>query len=608
MLKEKSMRWCRAHYPGLFLLIFLTLVTGHPTDAAAHSVKQLEEIAAEAKSLDDFLKNPRLQARYEAALRSYQSRDRFRCESFEKIIAKVKVLQKGIPTLGERLWTRVETPVITVEATASEKDPLATSAANSSFTIQRLPRNFHGLFFDPSPAGCLSDNCSEADYFSPDRWAAALKDSEVYVVEKNGIFTDLTLLVTPVTQGKQTYGLVSLGGGPGLARLQTLRLPPEKKWKRSSLLNAWLSIAAKMKPKDWRGYVRMRRPQSKQPAIRLLASTDSSAERKIGKPDQFSSAEDLGKQIRGALPNRCLASVRDDKKYLLGLSSEPAASMVLIASGSLTTINLTSGPAVAEFLSNAVTPTQLPGLAEVTPAQVNEFKSTVTNLMLNAKAPETRANAGLALNVLNAETPKAAPSNEVISSFLKALKDPSPIVREVAGLGLLDAGAPGRTGIPPVSDAFTPRADRSFPAHFPEFLDRAARALGDKRDPQGLAEMDRFLRKPDKFPDELRDSAPFRRALAGATDALVRNGIPVDKKAVGNLLDNFSRAEDPQERAKYRDTLVDLMRNNKDPQATVDALERADRNPRTRELAQEVREEANREKLECDEDTTKEGR
>ena len=89
-----------------------TLMVSFPLLAGAHSLERLEEIANRAASLDEFLSRPELVREYGAALKEYYGRDRFRCESFETILAELRQLKEKVPGLKERLWKKEPTAPI----------------------------------------------------------------------------------------------------------------------------------------------------------------------------------------------------------------------------------------------------------------------------------------------------------------------------------------------------------------------------------------------------------------------------------------------------------------------------------------------------------------
>lgn len=291
----------------LALTIAFVLSLFYSTSSYANSIERLESLASRAKNLDDFLANKDLQQDYYRALKEYFHRSKFRCESYDRILQKLKKLSAQVPGFRERLWSKQRTETFGVEAFPDPEDKLAPQDILVEYRFKTLPRRFHAIFNDPSPKSCLSDNCTENDASSPDRWANVLNDSKLYVVERNGIFTDQSILVTPITKNGKTYPLVTFTGGGGLSREMEVSQRKTKKKAKTTLFAEWLGHEEPRKAKGMGPFVTMERVSADQVNIRPTTASALQKAAIIGKSHEFRPTDPLAKKMGAAAPRGCVA-------------------------------------------------------------------------------------------------------------------------------------------------------------------------------------------------------------------------------------------------------------------------------------------------------------
>ncbi len=322
------------------------------TQALAESLSKLEAIASQAKSLDDFLSKPQLINAYHQALVQYQHRDKFRCESFEKIIKKLKVLC-GVPGFKQSLWAKQDPKPVFITAFPSEEDAIANHNVHTVYVFRPVPRLFHGIWNDPSNGSCKSDDCEKNDLTSPERWAVALKGSQLYYLERDGIFTDQSLLVTPVEAKGKTYPLLSITGGPGLTRPLTVVSSLSKSTRVSTLLQEWAARAMKRNPKSWGTFVVVKHTDqgAEVRPWKTVIDTKQSSDKPIAALHNFSTIDRMAKAIESALPRNCqLAHTETASNLFLGLVSPTSKGTKTSNNSFQTAANLDSQASSADLV------------------------------------------------------------------------------------------------------------------------------------------------------------------------------------------------------------------------------------------------------------------
>jgi hypothetical protein len=211
----------------------------------ASSLENLESLLSRAKNLDDFLSNPSLQEKYFSALRAYQSRDHFKCESYAQILDQVKLLKQTVPGFSDRLWAEDNSKEFQAVVVNTQGD-------RQTYTFRPISRGFHRIWFDPSSEGCLTPTCEKTDLYAPDRWTSILQGNHFYALEKDHIFVDSTLLIASLRNGKDKtpIQLVSWTGGPLLTKELRILSSISHLEKNSSLLEYALTQLSYPKTTD----------------------------------------------------------------------------------------------------------------------------------------------------------------------------------------------------------------------------------------------------------------------------------------------------------------------------------------------------------------------
>ena len=131
--------WCSA---------FIAFIMLWGTPASSKSLDELESIISGTTDLSEFLSRPELQKQYKEALQVYFGQSKFSCESFEEIIADLKVLNQSVPGFGSRLWKSRPADRFEVEKFLSPNS--RGSKRLATYQVRSLPRQFHGIWMDPS--------------------------------------------------------------------------------------------------------------------------------------------------------------------------------------------------------------------------------------------------------------------------------------------------------------------------------------------------------------------------------------------------------------------------------------------------------------------------
>ncbi len=403
----------------LFLIASI-LVSGNvlmPTSAQGESLARLEEIAGKAKSLNEFLSRPKLIAQYHQALKQYQHRDKFRCESFDKILLKLKAISK-VPGFSDQLWAKQDLNPILVKAFPSEDDALANHSVLTTYTFRPVPRLFHGIWNDPSSNGCLSDDCQKNDPTSPDRWAASLRGSQIYYVERDGIFTDQSIFITPLKANKRIYPLLTLGGGPGLTRSLTTVNSMNGSKQVTTLLEVWMARGMTRIPKTWDHFVMLKRTDQGLEVQNWRRATASHIQesKPIAALQDFSPMDDMAKGIETAMPRKCeTAKGQTVADIFLGF----VAPVDNVTKTVVTTNNTNIDPNPPAALLAAIEGAKLKDLSDApsvsNPNQITRTETTETTI----------TNPSPASTVTNLEKPSRSLSSLTVGESSLAQRSPS---------------------------------------------------------------------------------------------------------------------------------------------------------------------------------------
>lgn len=433
--------------------LLLGLILAAPT--FAESLAELEKIAAQAKTFDDFAGSIVLKERYLNALKKYQHRDRFRCESFDKIIAKAKTLADKIPGFADRLWEKIEPRYFEVAAYPSAKTsgPIQ-SAIKDTYGFRGVPRRFHALWNDPSLTGCYSDACEENDDGVPDRWAVTLKDSDLFYVEKNGIFVDQSILFVPLLKENKPYRLVVVGGGPGLLREVDVWDGRINKSRPQNLMKTAVEI---MQHRYWKDQA----PEMiVDKTARKIASIEND-QKLSAPPEDFSVGDPMAGAIEKVQGRKCIADGKKGKpgaSLVLGKKLDSPDALQKYGWSTPLSPVFNDVKALAGALNDKSFNDKLVSPYSLSPSDKELVDTSLSQLLLNNPNAATRAKAAMALDLMNRPdaTKGFAERNSpyqpininingnknVADAFRKGLSDPDPAVQAASAIGAVDTLRP----------------------------------------------------------------------------------------------------------------------------------------------------------------------
>jgi hypothetical protein len=573
--------------PRLLWSLLLLAISGPA--CRGETLDRLEAIARQAKSLDDFLARKELVAQYGKALIAYQHRNRFRCDSYEKIIGELRVLNQTVPDLGRRLWAPLTVSSVTIPVMDIPKDDensTETPAAMHTVTFRAVPRRLHGIWNDPSIKGCTKNGCDRIEAMVPERWAIALKESEIYYVERDGIFSDLSLLLTPVARDGRVYPLLTLGGGPEL--MKTIQVQDaDHQIQETTLLKQWISAVTPRLPKKWHSFVMVRSGTKKENYQRLVERLvrDRKQKRWEGAPHEFTTEDKIARAIEAASTNQCVATLDAplDSKFLGMLSPKPT-NFTVIANNPKTVLD-PSDPAAVKLGLATVKYGDLGLLDDLPTTSSKIVESTLTQTFLSDPSPQNRLAAGMALNermkrpsfngttegVRDRELASRTPLDNIIAASNKALSDPDPTVRGIAGLNLVQNGIQTPQTIMP-----------AILASHPPFYGPSGKPGGP------------YINDPNY--------------LNGVADSVLKPNSPITGAPIVELMKSYKDAT-PEDRRTAAKMIAETLRNSPNPDDIAKQIYGTvlEGEPKLKELRDEVTKELHNSQTQCKPSWAKKG-
>jgi hypothetical protein len=592
---------------GSFIVGGLFMALGFGVRAS--DLDRLETLAGQTKEMGEFLADTSLSEAYFKALKTYQGRDHFKCESFTQILDKIRKLVQTVPEMKQRLWARTHWPSITIETLPTADQVLVTSSRPVRYSFRPMPRRFHALWIDPSAQGCLTDNCKKADVSSPDRWAAVLEASEFYVVEKDGVFTDLSLLISPIYRDGEIYPLVSLGGGPLLLKTMRIIDPITRKLRETTLFKEWMAEMLPFKHKGWKNYVMLQRGASQDS---FLGKVEPSQPRRVadpvlGKVNEFLPLDPLADGMQHVLPRACLATDISTIQSFLGVAPGNKNSLVVVNDYFLSPLKVTDPNSVTAALSG-VSYGNLGAFGSLSPLQSQQVQPVLNQLFRNSPDAEVRAKAGVALAQLNpppaaspqkggARSPASAPSAWPLAPTLsQGLSDPSPAVRAVSAEALASQPNPPGEAARALASSFNPGGGpgiegtglpKTFPWNDPGYLLKGMEDLKGNDSPDALWNQHQFT-QPGQIPikDDSRLGDSRLAQLETARLAFQRDKkLPFSPSQLDEAAAIADRSDSRNRNSIARETARLLQTPGFDPTADFRELDAVHR----RELAEERR-------------------
>ena len=545
----------------LLLAIFFGL--GVTVSAPAQSLEKLESIVAKAKDLDDFLFQPQLREEYFKALQAYQHRDRFRCVTYEKILDKVRLLRNAVPGFKERVWEPLKLESVRVTTVADKQDLFATAETRNAFELKPVPRRFHAIWNDPSSLGCLSDSCDKNDSGSPDRWAVLLKDSEVYYVEKNGIYTDLSLSVIFLKKGDQSLAYLAIGGGPGLHKAYAVEDPQTKLKHDSTLLETWMLRMRKRGP-QWKTFALLNRSDRK--LVQRGTGNLFPKSTPLGSLAEYAPLDSaFAEKVELTVPRPCLTAENQKQKGNLILSGDPKGTDPAIPNLALLSPLLLGDTQSVTKALGEVTP--LSGSAgpfgDLSPSEKETVMTTISKIYRENTNPETRARAATVLGDLG-RSPRSAGDRSLASdSNLPALlagglNDPSALVRDASALGLVQLGQPNPAALNRITEVAGNGAGTA--AKLPPALNQIFRETAS--DVLGHRDLNRVVNQDDARSalDRLTQLPPAARERS-ANEIAKRLADPTTSRTFVRGILKPAEGETPEQR-QAREEIVRQVREN----------------------------------------------
>ncbi|MEZ4749440.1 MAG: hypothetical protein R3B54_02080 [Bdellovibrionota bacterium] len=221
--------------------------------AQARSLKEMERVAQKATSLSAFLSSTPLLEEYKKAVESYYGQSRFNCQNFWEVIDELRALTKRVPAVEESIWRPWH----------HKNSVLILTPDGHAYNFRSVPRKLHTLWSYATENYCENEVCTNLFVENRNRgtvllgrWTSTIAGSQVQLIEKDGRYSGMALLLTPFSKDGKTYGLVDAYGDR-----KTLSAPVKVLHTKSgkpletTLLNAWLETTSAAKPEWLAGFL-----------------------------------------------------------------------------------------------------------------------------------------------------------------------------------------------------------------------------------------------------------------------------------------------------------------------------------------------------------------
>jgi len=422
----------------LFIVISLVSFLNLP-QANAESIKRLETIVSSFSSLDEFLENRSAVNRYKIALQKYTGRKTFPCESFDDVIAEVNKLKNNVPGFSSRLWKK--------RKFGGNFEAVSNRDSEAIYRFQSIKRPFHAIWLAPISSNCEFKLCSEQDRMMPQRWAVALKKSQLFVLERNRKFTGGSILTVAFNDHGRRIGLVSASRLDRFHEPDILSNPRTKKKTRSSLFRLWVVRTQK----SWGRLSELRKSTSKEGLYDLVQLAPKPGKGKVlTSLRNFRLFDTMAGKITARSARNCFASTSKQSLDLV-VGSPPAEPGELKVSAKASIEILFNTPeqvnALLDKMQDPATADQALG------SLMNQPGSPLENnlIRLLQHNPDATRREQI-INVLNllyerqnpkgkSRNPSSNKSSPIEKALKKALKDKSLPVRTLAAESLSKQGS-----------------------------------------------------------------------------------------------------------------------------------------------------------------------
>ncbi|MCB0405159.1 MAG: hypothetical protein KDD51_10260 [Bdellovibrionales bacterium] len=221
--------------------------------ANARSLQEMERVAQKAPSLSAFLASAPLLEEYRKAVEAYYGGGRFNCQTFGEVIDELRALTKRVPAVAESIWRPWH----------HKNSVLILTPDGHAYNFRSVPRKIHTLWSYATENYCENEVCT--NLFSENRnrgtvllgrWTSTIAGSQIQLVEKDGRYSGMALLLTPFKKEGKTFGLVDAYGDRRTlsAPLRVLHTRSGKSLE-TTLLDAWLETTSAAKPAWLAGFL-----------------------------------------------------------------------------------------------------------------------------------------------------------------------------------------------------------------------------------------------------------------------------------------------------------------------------------------------------------------
>ncbi len=524
------------------LVIFTALLLG--SVSFAQPFQALEDVVSRASSFSDFLSQPKLVQAYKAALQTYYGTQKFSCESYEDILARLTKLNAEVPGFGEEIWKKEEaSSVVAFRAEANA------STERFRWELAPVPRKLHAIWNDPSQRGCVSEDCGKAEITAPERWAVGLPGSRAYLLHRNGKFSGSGLVLFPVAKGKETFSLVTPTGTGPLEERAGYSASPSGRVSSYSFLDRFVD--------EWKGAPAVSVQYDKKDASVARVNRLRSGKGKAfaGFLDEFKPASPMATSVAKVIPRQCFAKKGSEINLFAGFNGAGPSQKP-------PTFNL----AIRDLLAQVNNPNNLSAVVDVPSDQKEQTGKALAELMKKDKSAAMREKAALALRLLDKFGTEDG-------------KAPPPVMRIPASQGE-QAPSPPKSKRGAFNDDFREGLKDSNPG----VRGASASALASQgdRSPEVQRELDSALQADSPTPAGMSPGDLAALAASGMN----QGGQQLSQDNLASLLNQLSGADEAARR-RLLAQFADSFKNSKNPPDAIEALEDlARRDPQAAEDAQ----------------------
>lgn len=266
------------------------------------SLSSLEVALSQADNLDDFLIDRSTKENYKNKLFNYLDQESFGCQRFDHVISELKKLSQNVPGFSKRIFEKqknlIHVPIVEMTPPrfdrAKGQGRAIPATPKQTWVFRSSARKLHGVWWDPSKQNCNPAQCVGSAINAPLRWAGALRDSHLFVLESGGDYKGSAISVVPVRHNSKTYQLVTLMGQAQLTKPRYFH--HRGKVTRSTLWQIWADSVGKEFP----DIIHVKRDDKG-----VLSAYQG--KKRIGLASDFQPRDPIAKMIAQNAPRKCSA-------------------------------------------------------------------------------------------------------------------------------------------------------------------------------------------------------------------------------------------------------------------------------------------------------------